>query len=271
MKARVKRFLSDLILKRKDKNISLVSFLGVEIYGFNNQKATQKLKLGVYEEIDELNFLKNNFHFEDVFLDIGANMGIYTILASKYVEKVIAFEPIKKNTALIKLSLVNSNSENCLIYQNIVSDRDSKIQFLEVSETGLSRAITDNTETITNHINDEYGKLQTNINEYKCITIDSLNLNRVDIMKIDVEGFELKAIKGAIETLKRCRPRLIMIEVVESAMVLNGDKPKDLMKVLQNLGYSPKILSKGRLADYVDQKIPRDNLFFLLEAKHLNN
>ncbi|MDA9164411.1 FkbM family methyltransferase [Alphaproteobacteria bacterium] len=197
-------------------------------------------------------------------MDIGANMGIYTILASKYVEKVIAFEPTKKNAALINLSLVNSNSENCLIYQNIVSNQDDKIQFLEVSESGLSRAITTNSDTVMKQINDEYGKLETNIDEYKCITIDSLNLDRIDIMKIDVEGFELKVIDGAIETLKRCRPRLIMIEVVESAMVLNGDKPKDLVVVLNKLGYSPKILSKGRLVEYVDQKIPRDNLFFSL-------
>lgn len=271
LKTRVKRFLSDLILKRNNNNISLVNYLGVQIYGFDNQKITQKLKLGLYEEMEELIFLKSKFRSDDVFIDIGANIGVYTVLASKYVNKVIAFEPINKNIALIQLSLINSNSENTMIYQNIVSDHDTNLQFMEVGQSGLSLAISEDKEKVKKYIKNNYGEDQTKINEYKCITIDSLNLIRVDIMKIDIEGFELKAIVGAIETLKRCRPRLIMLEIVERVMMLNGDKPENLIALLKNLGYSPKILSRESLIDYVNQNIPRDNLFFLLEEKQLSN
>ena len=264
IKSLVKYFFSNFLLKRNNKNISHVSFLGCNLYGFNDQKSTQKLKLGLYEEIEELIFIKNKFLSDDVFLDIGANMGFYTVLASKYVDTVIAFEPIKKNVALIELSLAQSNSDNCLIYQNIVSDKDTEFQFMEVSQSGLSRVVLDGEKKHRKHIKEEYGEAPTKISKCKSLTIDSLNLSRVDILKIDVEGFELKVIIGAMKTLKRCRPRIIMIEVVESAMVLHGDKSEDLMTVLKNLGYSPKILFEGDLVDYVGQNIPRDNLFFSL-------
>ena len=264
VKQLVKQLFSNLLLKRNNKNISLVSYLGVQLYGFNDQKSTQKLKLGLYEEIEELIFFKTNFLSDDVFLDIGANMGFYTVLASKYVDIVIAFEPINKNVALIELSLAISNSENCLIYQNIVSDQDTEFQFIEVSQSGLSRVVLDGEKNIEKHIKEEYGEALTKISKYKSLTIDSLNLSRVDIVKIDVEGFELKVIAGAMETFKRCRPRIIMIEIVKSAMLLHGDKSEDLITTLKNLGYSPKILFEGGLVDYVGQNIPRDNLFFSL-------
>ena len=61
------------------------------------------------------------------------------------------------------------------------------------------------------------------------ITIDSLNLKRLDFMKIDVEGMEVEALKGAKETLARCLPQLVIEKIkVEEHL---------LIKLLNPLGY----------------------------------
>ena len=102
IKQKIKKYLSNVLFKRHNNGISLISYLGVNAFGFNNQKDTQKLKYGLYGEINELTFFKKQFSKNDTFLDIGANMGFYTVLAAKFVNQVVAIEPIRKNVALIK-------------------------------------------------------------------------------------------------------------------------------------------------------------------------
>lgn len=262
IKQKIKKYLSNVLFKRHNNGISLISYLGVNAFGFNNQKDTQKLKYGLYGEIDELTFFKKQFSKNDTFLDIGANMGFYTVLAAKFVNQVVAIEPIRKNVALIKLSLELQARDNWTIYQKLASDKEEEFHFLEVEQSGLSRLIKNNEEKARKHIELEYGKLETSIKKYTSMSVDALELTRLDLIKIDIEGFELKAIMGALRTLERCKPRLIMIEVVEEAMSLYGDSLDKLLSMLGSLGYQPHILVNNSLEQYTGQKIPNDNLFF---------
>lgn len=67
--------------------------------------------------------------------------------------------------------------------------------------------------------------------------LDALNLNRLDFAKFDLEGFELLALRGAVETINRCRPTMV-VEVNKSALARQGTSPAHLLGFISTLGYS---------------------------------
>lgn len=71
--------------------------------------------------------------------------------------------------------------------------------------------------------------------DYKVIALDSLQLERLDFIKIDVEGHELDVFKGAVETIKRCRP------VIWSETLTRAQK-KTLSSYLKSFGYTVQTL-----------------------------
>lgn len=68
------------------------------------------------------------------------------------------------------------------------------------------------------------------------ITLDSLNICP-GFIKLDLEGFELRALRGAVETINRCRPTMV-VEVNQSALDRQGVGPGQLLGFISTLGYS---------------------------------
>lgn len=82
--------------------------------------------------------------------------------------------------------------------------------------------------------------------ERDCITtfrIDSLELPAVRLMKIDCEGFEIRALKGAAETIKRCRPYLYIEHYVD-ALRAAGHTPEELVDTIKGMGYSLEMIGE---------------------------
>ncbi len=69
------------------------------------------------------------------------------------------------------------------------------------------------------------------------VTLDSFNLGKLDFMKMDVEGFEPQVIAGARETLRRCRP-VLLVEIQKECLLLNGCTAEDVISPLRELGYN---------------------------------
>lgn len=258
----LKFFLSNLLFRRSSNSIKWIPYLGTHAYLFENQKDADKLKKGVYAEMPELRFFQDNFDKNDVFIDIGSNMGLFSILAANHVDKVIAFEPIKLNSALIRLSLAAKNIENVKIYENAVSDVDGESTFIQVAQSSLSMCSPGNDKEAVDFIKNEYGEKTLQLTKVAAVKLDSFSLNKVNLIKIDVEGMELKVVKGAKRTIKRCQPRLIMIEIFARAMALHKQSAEELFSVMSELGYTPFILKDQNLEKFSDQKIPNDNIFF---------
>ena len=155
-----------------------------------------------------------------VALDIGAHVGIWTKRLSTVFQKVICFEPVKSH--------VECWRENCKGIKNVeihevgVSDKidtvDMKIMQHNSGESTL-QFIPDRTRT---------GKIE----KVNLKTIDNFNFSKVSFVKIDVEGHELFTLKGAINTLKKCRPT-IFIEIHNKEL----RKENNAYKFLCDLGY----------------------------------
>lgn len=156
----------------------------------------------------------------DVVLDIGAQHGDYAILCSKFFhsKRVYSFEPLPGNVEIFKKNLQANNITNVDIFQTAVSSRN-----------GLLKIYCEG---------DMVKKNQTGLEiEIEARTIDSLDLDSCSLIKVDVEGFELDVLHGAIRLIKRCKPKFI-IEV--HSLFLR----KETENFLFQFGY--KLLHEGR-------------------------
>jgi hypothetical protein len=72
--------------------------------------------------------------------------------------------------------------------------------------------------------------------EIDVITLDSLKLDSMDFMILDCEGWELDVLEGAVETIKKFQP-LMLIEINRVTLEKFGKKPQDILDFLNKLGY----------------------------------
>jgi FkbM family methyltransferase len=180
-----------------------------------------------------------------IVLDIGANVGAHTLhLACAIGEagKVYAFEPT--DYAFAKLSAnVAANPE---IAPRIVCSQImlTEIDGGEISPLYSSWPLTDEKDAHPLH----GGRLMS-VSKARSMSLDSFlakaGIDRVDFMKIDVDGFECSVLRGARRTLQRMRPILIM-ELSPHQLDENGSSIEELVGLLAESGYMLEDLTSGR-------------------------
>jgi len=176
---------------------------------------------------DIISFLSSNLRSDSIFVDCGANIGIWTIIALesiKSVGTVHSFEPNPKLCKRLQKNLdYNKISQQCTLHEVALSS-DSKTEFLYLDE-----------------INHQMGTLRGGKNEKNKIQIltkplDSFNLNRIDGMKIDVEGHESQVIKGGMESISFHKPWLV-IELNNSFHKIQNITQWEVYRILTDIGY----------------------------------
>ncbi len=172
-----------------------------------------------------------------VFLDIGANAGYFTLLASRCVGQqgsVVAVEPNPVMTEQIRQNVARSRLTNVLVEQVACSAATEirKLYLAEQNNTGTSSLC-------------NYHGRQSKFVEVSCLPVDLIvekhDLSRVDLVKIDVEGAELEVLRGMNSTLKRFRPKII-IELLPSLLRGFSVSREDVTDHLACLGYSISLL-----------------------------
>ncbi len=178
-----------------------------KIYFNNNKILTRYLK-----KLDHIYLWMKKLKLEKpIILDIGANIGMYSICYSKlfYNSKIFAFEPVKKNYKIL-VSNVNKNK-----LKNI---QTKPFGFLDKKKT-LKIGIPDSKihERYKNDINDGLFSIFAKNKKFKIkvSTVDNFvkknKFKRIDFIKIDVEGAESLVLKGAKRTISKYKP-IIQLE-----------------------------------------------------------
>ena len=141
----------------------------------------------------------------DVILDCGAHIGNCALLFSRLVGKkglVIAAEPLEKAFHILKGRIQRLKLGNVVAVNKGVWNQSTQ-QALWVSESTLSNRLISGQEA---EINTEP------TDRVDCITIDdlmdTLNLKRLDLVKMDIEGAEIEALEGSQKTIKRFMPNI---------------------------------------------------------------
>ncbi len=161
----------------------------------------------------------------DICIDIGANIGRYTLKLSKLVGPtglVISMEPFTRSFETLAYFIHELKISNVTLLNVAASDEPQLISLMaDKGRPNREYLFETNTRTHTT-------TLTSNGDELKLgMKVDAINLpNKIRLVKIDVEGNEFNVIKGMLETIKRDHPVLI---------IENNDE--SLVKYLEDLGY----------------------------------
>lgn len=205
-------------------------------------------------------FLKRHLTFEDgdVVLDIGANVGWYSLLLDRIAGgkdvDVFAFEPEPTNFSLLE--------------ENVVHNAANHV-------TGVRCAIADAAGTRTMHLYDKSNRGRHSllaINDGEKIDVETVSVDafweakhlgaRVPrFIKMDIEGFELVALRGATKVLSRCP--LVMLEYSPSYMRAGALEPADLVELMLEQGFRAYTLGDGCLE-------PMGTLALLSSDRHMD-
>ena len=192
----------------------------------------------------ELKLIASLVTKDQISIDIGANLGLFTDFMSKASKHVFAFEPnpyplenlkhlIDKNVTILPIALGNTNGPTEIRIPHHANGWSSN---------GASLALK----------TEEPGKLI----DIQCRKLDSLNLENIGLIKIDVEGFEIEVLKGARETLLKNKPAMI----IENETVHTEDT-NQLFSIMTELGYEKYICnSRGELEKIVDFSVEENQI-----------
>lgn len=164
-------------------------------------------------------FLMQHFKAGRTFVDVGANVGGYSVRAAAFDMKVYAFEPNPHNLKLLQRNIeINKVTVDVLPFALGSKPQKARLQ----PQGGVSRIVKD--EGI----------------EVEMRTLDSFDLPAADLLKIDVEGYELEVVKGARETLRKYRP-VLMIEMHWWA---GAENEAELFDILRGLEYKLEYIDR---------------------------
>lgn len=177
---------------------------------------------------EEFNAIKDNVKEGDIVFDVGANIGTYVLWSSKFtghLGSVHAFEPDPTAFRLLEKNIhLNRLSAQVTLNQRAISEKQGDLKF----SVGLD---------IQNQIVEE-----SSIN-YQIIKSDSIDryieqnkIKRIKYLKIDIEGYEYKALLGAGNALRSGTIDVIQLEINEK-IINSSITPAELLDFVNQLGY----------------------------------
>jgi FkbM family methyltransferase len=148
-----------------------------------------------YHECDIVSFVFDVLQKGDVFIDVGAHGGLYTLLSGKMVGsegRAIAIEPNPDNLKFLRQNVKLNHLNNINVISKAASNEKLKINLhYETEKTALTSTISSASKTI----------------EVETILIDELTekYDNIKLLKVDTEGYDLRVLKGAHCTLQKTR------------------------------------------------------------------
>jgi FkbM family methyltransferase len=186
------------------------------------------------------------------FVDVGAHIGYYTLKAARRVGpagRVVAVEPNPAILEELRENLAQSGASRVVSVEPVAcADRRSKVDLFVSprSNTGTASLSREN----ASQAGDVTGRVSVDALPLDDI-VERLDLSRVDVVKMDIEGAELLALRGATRTLARLRPVLVL-EVMDRQLRNMGASEQELVAHLRDAGYV-----RGRAADGNVAWLPR--------------
>lgn len=181
--------------------------------------ATSAWYCGLYE-YEEMSFLSHNLNKGDYFVDIGANIGVYSILAASKGAKVISIEPVVSSFEILRKNIELNNFQDLIKAINIgISNKEEILNFSSNQDT-LSHVVTS--------VDEKKGGIKVNSS-----SLDKTLKGIVPkFIKIDVEGFETNVIEGAEKTLQNKNLNGIIIELIGGGRYYGFDEDILHQKIL---------------------------------------
>lgn len=222
------RILIWQLQSRLSKELIVKKFvLGTRFYAKRRSTGvTGNIYTGLHEFFD-MAFLLHYLRPGDTFLDVGANVGSYTILASGVIgAKSISLEPVPSTFSLLEKNLHLNQLQGKVAALNAGAGADASTLTFSADED------------TTNHVVASGEKPEKTITA-ATVTVDSLCMDLAPVLvKIDVEGFETEVLKGMEKTLANASLSAIIIELNGSGKRY-GFNEDDIHRLLLGHGFQP--------------------------------
>lgn len=227
----------------------------------------QQLQLLWYGRYDAhiTRYLEKSLKAGDTFLDIGANIGYYSLVAGTISPaiRVIAIEPVRSNFEKLKMHLERNRIEQANAYHFAVGSAPGNVTMFHAGpeNEGMSAL----------HPPENYVGTQEQV---EMIVLDSWEvtnaLKRIDLIKIDTEGNEIEVLRGMKELIKKHRPRIIL-ECNPETLARFGETPATLLKECETIGYSVIDLTSEKNEFLTNASPPNFAVDLLLLPLNLEN
>jgi FkbM family methyltransferase len=190
--------------------------------------ATANIYFGLHE-FNEMGFLLHFLRREDTFVDVGANVGSYTILASGVVgSRSIAAEPVPVTFEVLKQNIQLNNLQKSVLALNIGIGSHADTLFFTKDRDSTNRVVLEKKDN------------KNILVQVPVRSLDEILLNEQcpSLIKIDVEGFEQEVINGASKILQNNQLKAVIIEL-NGAGKNYGFNDENIHQMLMSYNFSP--------------------------------
>jgi len=219
----------------------------------------------------ERQFLNKYLKPGDIFIDIGANIGLFTLIASRRVGdkgKVYSFEPCSKTFQRLVKNVELNRMLNVKCFQTALSDHHGQIQ-MNMSLDG---------HDAWNSIAQPFAGRSFSTEmvmtvKWEDFVRENNLMGRVTLMKIDVEGWESHVLYGGYETFKRHDAPVLQVEFTDQASQSAGTSCQALYRQLEELGYQMFVYdeeSNQIIPDPLRDSYPDLNLLATKQPEEIN-
>lgn len=230
--ARIKLEVFLFWYRRRGPLIKQASYMGCQILVRANEDVGILILANRFEKGD-LSYILSKTRDDDIFFDIGANVGLFSLAIAKHNKtiKVHAFEPIPLNASLFETSLHLNLLESVQINQTCLGDREGYIEFSVADDSAYSSILATGRKSEIRKLNVPI----TTLDKY----LDMNSLGHIDIIKMDVEGAENLVLDGAKEIFNNAssKPRLVMMELLDDHLKLFNTSIDYIVDLMKQYGY----------------------------------
>jgi FkbM family methyltransferase len=213
---------------------------------------------GTFEQ-DVQVFIERFLRKGDVFVDVGANIGLFTVIASELVGsegQVHAFEPVKKTFDRLQENVEVNRFENVTCHQIAISDEVRQLEMV-ISTDGHDAWNSLGVPTMGNAESREL---------VQCVRWDDVALKYelegcVTMMKIDVEGWEQHVIQGGLTFFASAEAPTLVVEFTDDAARRAGSSCSTVYGMLEKLGY--RLFSYSAEANDLSVQPPLDRFEYV--------
>lgn len=217
----------------------------------SNDNITSYVKTGYignspdYDAIDER--IWNLLPSTGIFLDIGANIGAFSLPLASFGWKGYAIEASTVNANLLQKS-IEANNFDIQLVRKAIWNKTGKIRFVQNGPQGF---VEDDV-----HLNEDYEVIDAICLDDFQIIPELSNIKSIDFIKMDIEGSEVSALRGMHNFLEHVNYPPIYLEVNIWNLFCLGESPKSLFDEAAVMGYRPYTIYKGSLLEYDINSFP---------------
>jgi FkbM family methyltransferase len=206
-------------------------------------------------EFEDMAFARHLLTSEDVFFDIGANVGSYSILVGVEAQSsVYSFEPHPETFSFLHRNIGVNKIKNIQLFNIALGSKNDQI-FLTANLDSANHVSLDSTSDSV--------KVELKV-------LDELNLPIPTLIKLDVEGFELEVLRGASKVLQSNALKAIIIELNGSGKKF-GFEDEEIHELLKNHGFIPYLYDPFGRKLHKTENFGNHNTIYIRDLEFVNS